>query len=176
MALLNTVYLSLGSNLGDRPANLERAAAELRLRDAEVVRLSSIYETEPVGLKAQPWFLNQVAEVRTGLFPLQLLDRLQAIERRMGRRRQMEQGPRPIDIDILLYGNFRIRSERLVVPHPRFPERRFVLEPLAEIAPDLRYPVTRLTIREMLAACPDRNAVRRLPQSPNLQITKSPNR
>ncbi|MBI3665589.1 MAG: 2-amino-4-hydroxy-6-hydroxymethyldihydropteridine diphosphokinase [Acidobacteria bacterium] len=160
---MNTVYLSLGSNLGDRASNLDRAVAELRGAGVEVQRVSSLYETEPVGRRAQPWFLNLVAEAETELFPVQLLGRLQTIEIRLGRRRDVVQGPRTIDIDILFYGNFRIRSERLVVPHPRLEQRRFVLEPLAELAPELRHPVSRLTIRELLASTADRSAVRRAP-------------
>src|SRR2546426_14269 len=108
------------------------------------------------------WFLNIVIDATTDLFPLQLLDRTQGIEIRMGRRRLIEQGPRPIDIDILLYGNFRIQSARLVVPHPRLEERRFVLEPLVELAPKLRHPLNHRTMRELLAATADRSAVRRI--------------
>ena len=148
---------------------------ELRLGGVDVKRVSSVYETEPVGFRAQPWFLNTVVEAETALFPLQLLDRIQDIEIRMGRRRLLHQGPRTIDIDILLYGNFRIEAARLTVPHPRMAERRFVLEPLAELSPDLRHPVNHLAIRELLAATPDRSTVRRLSQSPNQQITKSTN-
>lgn len=159
--LLNTVYLSLGSNLGDRAANLDRAIAELPAAGLEVKRVSSTYETEPVGVRSQPWFLNLVVEGETDLFPVQLLERLQAIEIRLGRRRLAGRGPRSIDIDILLYGNFRIARPDLMVPHPRLEERRFVLEPLAELAPDLRHPASRLTMRELLAATPDRSAVRR---------------
>lgn len=158
---MQTVYLSLGSNLGDRRERLSRAVAELRDGAVVVEKLSSLYETEPVGLRAQPWFLNLVAVGSTELYPTQLLDRVQNIEIRLGRRRLVEKGPRTIDIDILLYGDFRIRSERLIVPHPRMAERRFVLEPLAELAPELRHPVSRLTVRQLLAATPDRSAVRR---------------
>ncbi len=159
---LTTIYLSLGSNLGDRRQNLERAIGELAEAGVEVKRVSSLYETEPVGMRAQPWFLNQVVEAETELFPMQLLDRLQAIERGLGRQRLTPQGPRTIDIDILLYGRFRIQSERLTVPHPRMNERRFVLEPLAELTTELRHPVSLLTVRELLAATGDRSAVRRL--------------
>ena len=162
---MNTVYLSLGSNLGDRVRHLDLALVELRAAGVEVKRVSSLYETEPVGRRAQPWFLNIAVEAETDLFPIQLLDRLQTIEIRLGRRRNLPQGPRTIDIDILLYGNFRIRSDRLLAPHPRMEERRFVLEPLAELAPELRHPVSHLTIRELLAATSDRSAVRRLPPS-----------
>jgi 2-amino-4-hydroxy-6-hydroxymethyldihydropteridine diphosphokinase len=127
-----------------------------------VRRVSSVYETEPVGVRNQPWFLNVVVEGETELFPVQLLERMQAIEIRLGRRRPAEPSPRTIDIDILLYGDFRIQRLDLTVPHPRLAERRFVLEPLVELAPELRHPVSRLTMREMLAATPDRSTVRRL--------------
>ena len=152
----------MGSNLGDRAAHLELALGELRGGGVEVKRVSSVWETEPVGVRNQPWFLNVVAEGETELFPVQLLDRLQEIEIRMGRRRLREQGPRTVDIDILLYGNFCIRNRRLTVPHPRLGERKFVLEPLVELAPDLRHPISRLTMRELLALTPDRSTVRRL--------------
>ena len=162
---MKTVYLSLGSNLGDRAEHLKRALGELCAGGVAVKRVSSVYETEPVGFRTQPWFLNVVVEAETLLFPLQLLERLQAIEARLGRRRLVIQGPRTIDIDVLLYGSFRIRSGRLIVPHPRLEERRFVLEPLAELAPDLRHPVSRLTMRDLLAATPDRSALRRVQQA-----------
>ena len=160
---MNTLYLSLGSNLGDRKSHLDRALERLRQAGVEVKRASSIYETEPVGLRAQPWFLNLVVEGETELFPLQLLRRLQSIEIAMGRRRSAARGgPRTIDIDILFYGNFVIESEALIVPHPRLAERRFVLEPLMEIAPDLRHPVRHLTVKQLLATTPDYSAVKRL--------------
>jgi 2-amino-4-hydroxy-6-hydroxymethyldihydropteridine diphosphokinase len=160
---VNTVYLSLGSNLGDRKAHLDRALEQLPPAGVEVKRFSSVYETEPVGLRAQPWFLNLVVEGETDLFPLQLLRRLQSIEVAMGRRRSAANGgPRTIDIDILFYGNFIIESEALIVPHPRLAERRFVLEPLMDLAPDLRHPVSHLTVRQLLATTPDHSAVERL--------------
>ncbi len=163
-----TVYLSLGSNLGDRAANLSGALDQLGSGQVNIVRLSSLYETEPVGLRSQPWFLNLVAEAETPLFPIQLLDRVQSIELQLGRRRLVDQGPRIVDIDILLYGDFRIRSARLVVPHPRLAQRRFVLEPLVELAPELRHPVSRLTMRELLAAARDHSLVRKvLHESPS---------
>lgn len=157
-----TIYLSLGSNLGDRQAHLDRALQQLRRAGVEVNRLSSVYETEPVSLRAQPWFLNLVVEGKTGLFPVQLLHRLQSIEIAMGRRRSMAgTGPRTIDIDILFYGNFVIESPELIVPHPRLTERRFVLEPLMDLAPDLRHPVCHLTVRQLMATTPDRAVVKR---------------
>lgn len=150
--------------MGDRAGNLEQAIGEMRAAGVEVKRVSSVYDTEPVGVRNQPWFLNVVAEAETELFPVQLLRRLQEIEIRLGRRRLGEPGPRTIDIDVLLYGDFRIDRRDLTVPHPRLAERRFVLEPLHELAPDLRHPVNCLTIRELLAATPDRSTVRRLPR------------
>lgn len=159
---MNTVYLSLGSNLGDRMEYLRRALDELNHGGVEVKRVSSVYETEPVGFAKQPWFLNLVAEAETELFPIQLLDRVQGIEIHLGRRRLVKDGPRTIDIDILLYGDFRINTDRLTVPHPRLEQRRFMLEPLAELAADLRHPVSHLTVHELLAATGDRSTVRRL--------------
>ena len=147
---MKTVYLGLGSNVGDRWRNLDRARALIESADLRVVRASSIYETEPREVRNQPWFLNQVLEAETTLFPRQLLARTQRIEREMGRKRIAAKGPRVIDVDILLYWESVIRTESLEIPHPRLVERRFVLEPLAEIAPELRHPVTRETVREML--------------------------
>ena len=152
---MKTIYLSLGSNLGDREGNL-RAAIE-RLSPC---RVSPIYETEPVEHTAQPLFLNLVVEAETSLMSMQLLWHTQRIERDLGRVRTIPKGPRTIDIDILLYGTTIIRTPRLEVPHPRLPERRFVLVPLADLAPDLRHPVTQCTIREMLAILPDTPGVR----------------
>jgi 2-amino-4-hydroxy-6-hydroxymethyldihydropteridine diphosphokinase len=152
---LKTVYLSLGSNLGDRREHLNRARALLQAPDLLILRASSIYETEPRDFLHQPWFLNQVIEAQTTLFPRQLLARTQKIEREMGRTRTVDKGPRLIDIDILLYGESVVHSEALEVPHPRMLDRRFVLEPLAELAPDLRHPATKKTIRDMLARVAD---------------------
>jgi 2-amino-4-hydroxy-6-hydroxymethyldihydropteridine diphosphokinase len=152
---VKTVYLSLGSNLGDREGNLAAAITLLEASGVSVTRASSIYETEPREVRDQPWFLNLAVETRTQLLPLQLLARILRIEQQLGRRRLRPKGPRTIDIDILLYGSSVIDTERLTVPHPRLAERRFVLEPLAEIAPGLRHPVTRRTVQEMLAAVRD---------------------
>ena len=149
---MKTAYLALGSNIGDREANLREALERLNTEEIRVTRRSSLYETAPQELLDQPWFLNAVVEVETGLFPLQLLARVRAIEREMGRRRITAKGPRNIDIDILFYGHAIIATAELEVPHPRMPQRRFVLEPLAEIAPDFRHPQTGKTGSEMLAA------------------------
>ena len=148
---MKIAYLALGSNLGDRPGNLARAIEQLASADLRVLRSSSVWETEPRDLPNQPWFLNQVIEVETSLFPRQLLQRLHRIERSLGRVRVIPKGPRLIDIDILLFGRAIVNSPDLEIPHPRMPDRRFVLELLAELVPDLRHPVTRRTIRQMLS-------------------------
>ena len=148
------VYLGLGSNIGDRQEYLKAAAERLSEARVRVLRASPVYETEPVDYTAQGWFLNQVVEAETELFPLQLLGVTQRIERKLGRARSVPKGPRTVDIDILFYGRAVVRTERLEIPHPRLAERRFVLAPLAELAADLRHPVTGRTVREMLAAAP----------------------
>src|SRR5215471_3703683 len=156
-----TVYLSLGSNLGDRAANLKTAVEHMGELGAMVGR-SSLYETEPVEMERQPWFLNCVVALETELMPKQFLARTITIEQKMGRRRTQPKGPRTIDIDILLFGGSVVDISALTIPHPAMHERRFVLEPLAEIAPELRHPVFKKTVREMLAALPPKNdAVRK---------------
>ena len=152
---MNTTYLSLGSNLGDREANLREAIERLEAPDVHVVRTSPVYETEPVDYTDQPWFLNLVVEAETGLLPRRLLSRINKIERTLGRVRTMAKGPRTIDIDILLYGQAVVRTAALEIPHPRMAERRFVLAPLADLAPGLRHPLTHQTVREMLDAAPE---------------------
>lgn len=149
------MYLSLGSNIGDREDMLRSAIEALPAAGVAVARVSSLYETEPRDLPNQPWFLNLIAECRTELFPVQLLGRLQRIERQLGRKRTVPKGPRTIDIDIILFGNSTVQTPALQIPHPRFRERRFVLAPLKELAPDLRDPVTRRTITELLAGTAD---------------------
>jgi 2-amino-4-hydroxy-6-hydroxymethyldihydropteridine diphosphokinase len=140
------VYLSIGSNLGNRGQNLERAIAALERENIRVKARSSIYETEPRDVSDQPWFLNMVIECETEYFPLQLLAVLQRVERELGRVRHgaPPRGPRVIDIDILLFGTVKVKTAKLEVPHPRMLERRFVLEPLLEIAPDFRDAATAL--------------------------------
>jgi 2-amino-4-hydroxy-6-hydroxymethyldihydropteridine diphosphokinase len=155
------VYLSLGSNVGDRAANLHSAIESLRAL-GEVEQVSSFYETEPVEFTAQPWFLNCAVKLDTEKMPKQLLAAILDIEQQMGRRRTRQKGPRPIDIDILLFGNSIIETKGLTVPHPALHERRFVLEPLAEIAADVRHPVFKRSIRELRDALPPGQAVRKL--------------
>jgi 2-amino-4-hydroxy-6-hydroxymethyldihydropteridine diphosphokinase len=154
------IYLSLGSNLGDRAANLERAIEALSEISVRVLRRSSIYETEPVDFLAQPWFLNCVVEAETLLVPRQLLEGLQLIERKLGSRKIVPRGPRIIDLDVLFYETEVIHEAAIEVPHPRLVERRFVLVPLAELAPELRHPILRKTAAELLAATQDRSEVR----------------
>lgn len=159
------VYLSLGSNLSDREANLNAAIERLRSL-GEVRSTSSFYETEPVDNTRQPWFLNCVVALETEKMPKQLLSAVLSIEQEMGRRRNCSQpkGPREIDIDILLFGKSVVDTKGLTIPHPAMHQRRFVLEPLAEIAPDERHPVFKRTARELLEALPAGQAVRKLPQ------------
>lgn len=147
------VYLSLGSNLGDRAANLQAAITRLA-EVGEVVAVSSLYETEPVDFAQQPWFLNCAVALSTEKMPKQLLTALLAIEQAMGRKRLQPKGPRLIDLDILLFGNSLVDTAALTIPHPALHQRRFVLEPLAEIAPEQRHPVFKRTIRELRDALP----------------------
>ena len=157
-----TVYLSLGSNVGDREQNLRSAVERLR-EVGEVKAVSSVYETEPVEYTAQPWFLNAAVAIETELMPKQLLARLLGIEQAMGRKRTTPKGPRVIDLDILFFGKSIVETQGLTIPHPALHERRFVLEPLAEIAPEVRHPVFKQTMREMRDALPtESGAVRRL--------------
>jgi 2-amino-4-hydroxy-6-hydroxymethyldihydropteridine diphosphokinase len=147
---MKTVYLGLGSNMGDREAMLQAALRALESPRLQIRRISPIYETEPMDVPGQHWFLNLVAEAGTDFFPLQLLHHTGKVETQLGRRRVAPKGPRTIDIDILLYGNSVVTTRSLELPHPRFRGRRFVLAPLADLAPDLRDPVTHKTVRELL--------------------------
>src|SRR5260370_19303552 len=155
-----TVYLSLGSNVGDRAKNLRGAIAALANARVHVVRISSLYETEPLDYLDQPWFLNCAVQVETELGALELLHALRGIEAQMGIKKLIAKGPRLIDMDILLYGNEVIDTPELQVPHPRIHLRRFVLQPLAEIAPNVQHPVSHLSIADLLARTPDKSAVR----------------
>ena len=149
-----TVYLSLGSNLGDRAGHLQEAVRRLgELGDVQAV--SAFYETEPVEVETQhPWFVNCAVAMETELMPRQFLARMLAIERTMGRRRNGTKAPRNVDIDILLFGKSVVELPDLTIPHPGLEHRRFVLQPLAEIAPEVRHPVSKHTVKEMLEALP----------------------
>jgi 2-amino-4-hydroxy-6-hydroxymethyldihydropteridine diphosphokinase len=152
---LITAYLSLGSNVGDREAYLRAALDHL-----SPVRVSPIYETEPMDYTSQSRFLNLAAEIQTTLSPRDLLASTQAIERALGRERDIPKGPRTLDIDILFYDDLVLNDRDLEIPHPRIAQRRFVLQPLADIAPDFRHPVTGITVREMLAKAGDQEVER----------------
>lgn len=162
---MKQVYLSFGSNQGDRLNRVKRAIESLAHAGVEVKRISSFYKTEPVDFKPQPWFINCVAEAATELLPLRLLHVCKVIERAAGRRPGIAKGPRPIDIDILFYGDSVIRRADLIVPHERLAERRFVLAPLCEIAPQMRHPVSELTASEMLRQTADSSRVVRIVES-----------
>ena len=156
------VFLSLGSNLGDRLANIRKALQQLPEAGVRIKRVSSFYRTEPIDFRPQAWFVNCVAEAETRLMPMQLLKAVKLVERTLGRRPAVDNRPRPIDIDILLYDDVVVHSAALNIPHPRMAERRFVLLPLRELAGSLRHPVTRRTIYEMLAEAGDTRQVVRL--------------
>jgi 2-amino-4-hydroxy-6-hydroxymethyldihydropteridine diphosphokinase len=148
---LAIAYLCLGSNLGDKKRNLNRALKEIKnLKMVRVLKTSSIYETEPVGFKDQRWFLNAVIKIKTELPPLSLLYLLQGIERKLGRVRGKRWGPRKVDLDILLYDKIIMHDDKLTLPHPQMQKRKFVLIPLIELGSRWRHPVLRLTPKMLL--------------------------
>jgi 2-amino-4-hydroxy-6-hydroxymethyldihydropteridine diphosphokinase len=153
------IYLGFGSNIGDRAANLKDA---IKLLGLPIVAISFVYETEPVDYLNQPWFLNQVLQCETSFHPLKLLAECQKVEQELGRTRQISKGPRTIDIDLLFYNEEILKNPELTIPHPAIPQRRFVLVPLAEIAPDFIHPELNLTIHELLDQCPDKSEVKRI--------------
>jgi 2-amino-4-hydroxy-6-hydroxymethyldihydropteridine diphosphokinase len=158
---LARAFLGIGSNTGDRALHLKNAVRLLRELPASAVeKVSSIYETAPWGNLDQGDYLNQIVELRTDLEPEQLLESCQSIELRLGRERKVKWGSRTIDIDILLYDSREVNRTDLQIPHPRLPDRRFVLVPLAEIAPELSVPRSRLTVLRMLETCEDAGCVR----------------
>lgn len=163
--MANLAYLSLGSNVGDREAQVRDALARLGAA-GRVVAVSSFYETEPVEFTRQPWFLNCAVALETSQTPRQLMTAILGIEEEMGRRRVQKKGPRSIDIDILIFvsdeaENVVLGSKELTIPHPAMHERRFVLEPLAEIAPELLHPILKTTVRELRDALPAGQTVRK---------------
>jgi len=154
------IYIGLGSNLGNRLANIRKAIELMKEEGIEIMKESSIYETEPVGYKEQGWFLNSVVKARTQFSPEGLWKRLEKIEKVMGREREIKWGPRIIDLDILFYGNKVLNGKQLQIPHPELHKRRFVLLPLKEIAPELVHPVLNKTIGEILGELKDNSEVR----------------
>ncbi len=158
---MSTAYISLGSNLGNRIGSLKEALDRLGgSEEVIIVKRSPVYETQPVGPQDQRWFLNLVIGVQTTLDPESLLDRLLAVEDQMGRKRDEHWGPRNIDLDILLYDDRIVNTNRLIIPHPRLHQRRFVLVPLSEIASQASHPILKKTIRELLDGCRDAHVVR----------------
>ena len=162
-----TVYIALGTNVGEREANLLQALRLLPESGVHIRRVSSIYETEPVDYLDQEWFLNAVLEGETELDALDLLSALRVIEARMGSKKAFAKGPRKIDLDVLLYGNETIDTPELQVPHPRMLERKFVLIPLAEIAPNLRHPSWKSGVAHLLAASADHSSVKKFRDAPS---------
>jgi 2-amino-4-hydroxy-6-hydroxymethyldihydropteridine diphosphokinase len=154
-------YLSLGSNLGDRAANLRAAVAQLDVA-GRLLAVSALYETQPVDVPDQPWFLNCIAAIETDSTPRELLQHALRIEAAMGRLRMREKGARKIDIDVVLFGDRAVDEPGLKIPHPAMHQRRFVLEPLVEIAPEARHPELGKTARELLTELPGGQTVRRL--------------
>lgn len=160
----NSIFILLGSNLGDRDSNLRYAQQEISRSIGEIVTVSSIYKTAAWGKTEQPDFYNQVLEITSTLTPEKMLSGILEIEKKAGRVRDTKWGPRIIDIDILFYKDVVISTETLTVPHPRIPDRKFTLLPLSEIAGDLKHPVTGKTISDLLAACTDVLLVERVPE------------
>jgi 2-amino-4-hydroxy-6-hydroxymethyldihydropteridine diphosphokinase len=163
MAATGQVFLLLGSNLGDRPQVLAAAREMIAGQAGSIVNQSAIYETEPWGITDQPAFLNQVLEITTSLLPEDLLRIILNIEHDLGRIRYERWGARVIDIDILYFGQTIMDSARLTLPHPRIQDRRFVLAPLAEIAPGFIHPLLQKTTSKLLEQCPDTSAVSKIP-------------
>ncbi len=154
---LKRVFIAIGSNLSDREKNIKKAKSLMGKNGIKIVKTSSIIETEPYGLKEQPFFLNCVVECETALTPEELLRVLQSIEKELGRIRKVKWGPRTIDLDIIFYGNMVINKIGLVIPHPDMQNRIFVLKPICEIAPYFIHPVLRKTVKSILKKLEEKN-------------------
>lgn len=159
---MKTIYLGMGSNIGDSHAHLAHAREQIAKCIGAITNVSSVYRTAPWGKTDQADFLNQVIEVCTELDPFQVLEALLAIERNTGRERREKWGARTLDLDLLFYADYRIQTQGLTVPHPRLVDRNFVLAPLAEIAPNLVHPGYNRTVVELLQSSPDHSEVSRL--------------
>ncbi len=159
---MTRAFIGLGANLGDRVANIRKAIELLGdCKDVEVLRCASLYETEPVGVEAQPWFINTVVEIETKLTPGELFKRCKQIEDQVGRSHKGRWGPREIDVDLLLFGDVIVNRDELKIPHPELHKRRFVLVPLCELAASLVHPVLKKSVKELLTQLADEKAVKR---------------
>lgn len=158
-------FLSLGSNVGDREKNLARALFLLQEEGVEVLKVSSIYETQPVDLASQPWFYNQIAEIEANVYPRAFLALAKKIEKKMGREEGIQKGPRIIDIDIILAEGTIVRTQELEIPHPRMEKRNFVLLPLMEISPDTVHPLLNESIKDLLKKSNDCSVVKRIKET-----------
>jgi len=158
---MQRVFIAIGSNLGDKISNCRRAIDEIA-GFYEIVKVSSLYETEPVGNEDQPNFINSVAEIRTDISPHELLAHLNRIEEKLGRVRSEKWGPRTFDLDIIFYGDQIIKDDNLIIPHPRAHLRRFVLEPICEIAPEFIHSEIKISVLELLKNLPDNKKVIKL--------------
>jgi len=155
-------FLSLGSNLGDRRKNLDRALSLLKKEGVEILKISSLYETQPVDFPSQPWFYNQLIEVEANVDPEAFLDLLKKIEQKLGRKRGIQKGPRIIDMDIILAEGNVIREKELKIPHPRMEKRNFVLLPFVEISPDTVHPVLNENMKDLWKKSNDRSIVKQI--------------
>lgn len=157
---MSICYLHLGSNVGEKHTHLSNALLLLELAVGKILKKSRVYETEAWGNKNQDSFLNQAIKIETRFSPEQILVSIHHIEKKLGRKREIKWGPRIIDIDILFYDDLIVDSEDLVIPHPFINERNFVLEPLAEIAPEFVHPITRKTVKDHFESCLDHKKVK----------------